>query len=128
MNVVVAVRQREDVTGIGNCVFGITAVPLIAGAACVRAEILAPRHAIAAMPAAAAQPRHADPGADAGGGDAGSACGDRADDLVAGDDGDLRVRQLTVDEMQVGAADAAGAHGNLHLARAGLGPRQRAQR
>ena len=41
-----------------------------------------------------------------------------ADDLVAENERQLRVGELAVDDVQVGAADAAGAHAEQHLARA----------
>ena len=43
---------------------------------------------------------------------------DLADDLVAGDDGRAVRRQLALEDVQVGAADAAGQHAEQHLARA----------
>ena len=42
--------------------------------------------------------------------DAGPDRVDPADDFVAGDDRNLRVGQLAVDDMQVGAANAASGH------------------
>src|SRR5690606_21749831 len=52
---------------------------------------------------------------------------DLADDLVAEDQRQLRIRQLAVGDVQVGPADPAGAHAQQHLARARLGIRQLAQ-
>jgi hypothetical protein len=46
-----------------------------------------------------------------------------ADDLVAEDERQLRVGQLAVEDVEVGATDAAGADANRHLARPGLGLR-----
>jgi hypothetical protein len=44
---------------------------------------------------------------------------DPADDLMARDDRHLRVGQFTIDDMEVGAADAAGGHLDSNLARSG---------
>ena len=49
---------------------------------------------------------------------------DRADDLVAGDDGHFLLRQVALDHVQIGAADGAAADANPHLARPRLGHRQ----
>ena len=48
---------------------------------------------------------------------------DPADDLVPGDDRQLRVGQFAVDDVQVGAADAAGLDPHADLASARLGRR-----
>ncbi len=55
---------------------------------------------------------------------------DLADDLVAGDQRQLGVRQFAVDDVQVGPADGAGLDPHQHLARAGgrVGDLRRAQR
>jgi hypothetical protein len=45
---------------------------------------------------------------------------DPADDLMAGDDRYLRVGQLSINDVEVCAADAAGAHLHSNLARPGL--------
>ena len=47
-----------------------------------------------------------------------------ADDLVPEDERELRVGQLAVDDVEVGAADAARQHPDAQLSRAGLGKRQ----
>ena len=44
-----------------------------------------------------------------------------ADHLVAGDERQLRLGELAVDDVEVGATDAAGEHLDLHLAARGLG-------
>ena len=59
-----------------------------------------PREAVAARAVRRAEPRHAEPPPVLG----------AAHDLVAGDKRELRVRQLAVDDVEVGAADAAGRH------------------
>jgi hypothetical protein len=50
---------------------------------------------------------------------AGPEVSNRADDLVAENKRELRLGELTVDDVQVGSADAAGAHLQPNLPRAG---------
>jgi hypothetical protein len=69
------------------------------------------------MPAAAAEPWDADSSSYAGLGNAGAARDDRTDDLVSWYHRELGIRQLSVHEMQVGPAHAAGAHCDEHLTR-----------
>ena len=75
------------------------------------------------MAAGVAEPRHADARAERRV-DAVADRLDPADDLVAGNDRQLRIGQFAVDDVQIGAADAAGldAHADLAGARLGLGP------
>src|SRR5438876_831611 len=75
----------------------------------------------AAAATASAEPGYADPLAGAQRRDAGAYRLDGADDLVAGHHRQAGHRQLAVDEMEVGAADRAGAHPQPHLAGARLG-------
>ena len=49
---------------------------------------------------------------------------DLADDLMTGDDRRAVRRQLALEDVQVGTADAAGADTEQHLSRTGLGDRQ----
>ena len=67
------------------------------------------------------EPGDADPFADGEALDAGAELLDDADDLVAGNDRQPLVRQLAVDDMQIGAADAAGLDADQHLAGPGAG-------
>src|ERR1051325_4959971 len=95
--------------------FGITAVDRVAGKLRVVAEILALRSTIAAVAIGPAEPRNTDSVSD---------CKlwsldfgiwnfhDASDDLVAED-----VRQLAIDDVEIGAADRAG--GNAHQQLAG---------
>ena len=98
--------QRVGEVGAGEGVLGVAAVDGVAGEDGVVAEVL---HAVAAEPAVAVDA--ADPGdADAraerklGGG----AVDDFADDLMAGDDARVERRKVALDDVEVGAADAAG--------------------
>ena len=72
--------------------------------------------AVVARAARRAQPRDADPRA---GREARAAANNRPDDLVAGDDGQARRADVAFEEVEVGAADAAGEDGDPDLAGAG---------
>ena len=109
--------QREHVARVGDGVLGVAAVALIAGEARLRAEVLGAAPAEAAAPARPAEPGDADAVADRDIAHAVAERLDRADDLVAEDERQCRVGQLAVDDVQVGAADAAGPHPDQHLAR-----------
>ena len=102
---------------------GVAAVAGVAGELGMVAEILAAVVAIEAMPAGVREPGNADPLADREAFDAGAEPLDEADDLVAGNDRQPLVRQLAVDDVQIGAADAAGldADQQLRRPRRGLG-------
>ena len=78
-----------------------------AGEACAHAEVLPAAAAVLALAAGPAQPRNAHPLATAD---------DGADDLVTRGDGIAARGQLAIDQVQVGAAHAAGAHFDEHLA------------
>uniref|UniRef100_A0A0U1PBP6 Uncharacterized protein n=1 Tax=Mizugakiibacter sediminis TaxID=1475481 RepID=A0A0U1PBP6_9GAMM len=117
--------QGEAVARVGERVLGVAAVELIAGEARLLAQVLAAAAAVGANAAGPAQPRHADALAFAEALDARAARHHRADDLVAGDQLRLRLRQLAVDHVQIGAADRAGVHADQQLLRTRLGPRPR---
>src|SRR5215216_551395 len=85
----------------------IAAVARVAGEQRGIAQVFAPAPAIRAHLAGVAEPRHANALPAREPTDAVANDGDAANDLVAGDDRQLGVRQLAVDDMQVGAADAA---------------------
>jgi hypothetical protein len=85
------------------------------------AEILAPREALRTRAVNAAKPRNADAFAFERRCDAVTQLGYVADDLVTGNDGFAVRRQFCVDDVQIGAADAAGAHAHEHFS--GLGTR-----
>ena len=127
VQIVVAFRQRQHIRGVDDSVFGVAAVLLIAGEAGIGAEILAPAAAVIAVPAGVREPGDTDARAECRGLDLRAARDHRSHDLVAGYDRNLRVGQVTVDEMEVRAADPAGMNPDQHLGRARLGTRQRAQ-
>jgi hypothetical protein len=70
------------------------------------------------------QPRNADSLAQAQAFDTGSHGVDAPDDLVPGNDGHLGMRQLAVDDVQVGSADTTCGDGDSDLSGAGLPVRQ----
>ncbi len=128
-------RETVDEPGRRHRVLGEAAVDVPAGEQRVLAEVLLAARAEPAGPVGLVQPRHAD--AVAGGERrrarlaarsdelrAGPERHHLADDLVSGDDGRAVRRQLALQDVQVGAADAAGQHPQEDLARTRLGHRQ----
>ena len=121
LEVRVALRDREAVALVGDRQLRVAAVELVAGEAGPLAEVLAAGAAVAALAAGPAEPRDPDP---LPGLEALRPLPrplDGADDLVAGDERQLRLGQVAVDDVEVGAADAAGVHPHQHLPRPGLG-------
>src|SRR5262245_6665899 len=105
---------------------GIAAVDLIAGEARPLAQILAAATAELTGAAGEAQPGHADALADPEAVDAVAERGHRADDLMAGDERQLRPAQFTIDDVEVRAAHAAGADLDQQLSSGRIAQRQRA--
>ena len=96
---------------------GIAAVARIAGEQRRIAQVLPIGAAIRADPAGMSEPRHPDALAES---ETGNACADLrhpADDLVPGHERELRVGQLAVDHMEIGAANPAGRDRDQDLAR-----------
>ena len=89
---------------------------MVAGEARVAAQILAPARAVLARAARVPEPRNADPIADVQMRHAVTYHVDEADDLMSGDDRDLNGRQVAVDDVEIGAADAARANADDHFA------------
>ena len=96
----VLLGQPEAEALVGDGVFGEPAVPVVAGELRPVAEILEVGEAVAAVSVGPAEPRHAD---------APPLPDDLGDDHVAEDERKLRVRQLAVDDVEIRAADRAGA-------------------
>jgi hypothetical protein len=92
-----------------------------------RAEVFAAVQAVLTTLARAAQPRHADAIANRERLDRITASDDPPDDLVPEDERQLRTRQLAVEDVQVGAADATGADLDQEIVRARRRPLQFAQ-
>ena len=124
LRVAIGWRQLEAVARVGDGVLGIAAVDLVAGEARVVAEILLAAAAIEARAVGRAEPRHADAVADGEALDARAERRDLADDLVAENERQLGMRQLAVDDVQIGAAHAAGRDLDEDLVRPGHGHRK----
>src|SRR5262249_33963874 len=105
LEVGIAVGNREAVALVGDGPFGVAAVEVVAGEASALAEVLAAAEAVAALAVRPAQPRHAEP----------AAVVRDADDLVARDERRLRPLELTVHDVEVGAADPARQDAQAHL-------------
>src|SRR5215210_2591973 len=108
LEVQVPLGNREAEAVVGDGVPGVAAVYLVAGEPGVIAEVLPAREAVAAGAVRVAEPGDADPVPRR---EAPDACADplhRADDLVAGDQGQLRVGELAVHHVQVRPAHRAG--------------------
>jgi len=139
-------RQGEAEPGIGDRVLRESTVDVEAGESGPLAEVLPARDAEPARPAGPAQPRNADPRAGAdrcrgwtsgpvgcgpvgsgpiGSGPIGSGprarAHDRPHDLVARYEGQAGDAELSVDDVQIGAADAARVHPDEKLSGAGFG-------
>ena len=117
-------RKRKAEPRVGDRVLGVAAVELVAGEACAVAQVLAPGPAKTAYPAAPPQPWHSHPLVRRESLDARAGRYHGADDLVAQHERQLRVRELAVGDMEIGAAHAARLHGEQDLARTGLGARE----
>ncbi len=107
--------QREDVAMVGDGVFRVAAVDLVAGEAGAHAQVFAAALAIGTHAARPADPRHADALAGRETIDAGADRGDDADDLMAEHEGQLGMGQFAVEDVQVGATDAARTNLQEHL-------------
>ena len=99
--------KRKTKARVGHRMGRIAAVAGIAGKHWRIAQILAPGAAIRTGAICAAEPRHTDALAEREAGHARSDRRDTADNFVSRDDRQLRVRQVAVDHMQIGAAHPA---------------------
>ena len=104
-------------------ILGVAAVQGIAGEFRGLAEVLPFLSAVAAAAAGVAQPGHPDAVADPEFLHLSAQGGHGPDDLVADDQGQFGLGEFAVDDVQVGAADAAGVDPDEHLLRAGCGDR-----
>ena len=102
------VGEARHECGLGDDMGRVAAVAVVAGERGIVAEVLAAVAAIGAVAAGAPEPRNADSSADREALDVRPRPQDPADNLVAGHDRRPHVGQLAVDDVQVGAADAAG--------------------
>ena len=112
LEVVVGLGDGKAEALVRDDLLGVAAVELIAGEARAVAQVLPPAQAVTTLAVGPAKPGDADALA---GGEAGPAFGHSPDDLVPGDERQLRVGQLAVDDVEIGSADAARVHGDQHL-------------
>ena len=118
-DVIAFVTKRKAKAGIRDKVRRETAVTRVAGEQRTVAKVLLAAPAIAAFAASVSEPGNADPLSDLERGYTLAERFDPTDHLVARNDGVVYVRQLAVDDMQIGPADAAGIDPDAHIAGAG---------
>ena len=106
-----AVGQREAVALVGDRLLREAAVDVVAGEARLGAEVLPPAQAVVAAAAGPGEPRHSEPLSH---GKPLRALPQRAygpDDLMAEHERHVRSPELAVQDVEIGAAHAAGVHG-----------------
>ncbi len=118
---VAIVGEAHGECGLGDDVGGVAAVAVVAGEGWIVAQVLAPLATIGAVTAGASEPGDANPCADGEALDLRARLRHPANDLVTGHDRRPHVGQFAVDEMQVGAADAARLDADQEFRRARLG-------
>ena len=118
-DVVAGLAERKAIAGVRDEMRGKAAVAGVAGEARAVAQILVVIPAIETFAAGVAQPGNADPFADLQVNYTGTKRIHPTDDLVSGNNRIGDVRQVTIDDMQIGAAHAAGADLDTHLTRTG---------
>ncbi len=99
--------DREAIALVGDRQLGIAAIDLVAGEAGMVAQILTAATAAIADAAGPAEPRHADPVAEREVVGIGAPLNDHADDLMARHQRQFRLRQLAVEDVQIGTAHRA---------------------
>ena len=104
------VREWVDEVGTGADPLGKAPVSIPAGELCLLAQILATVSAEPADPTGRPQPCDADSRADLDRVDTPSEFDDGTDDLVSGHDRQRPRREITLAQLEVGPADAAGQH------------------
>ena len=115
LGVAVSIRHRKAEALIGQGEFTIAAVDLITGKSRLRAQVLAARSAERALATGPAEPGHADTIA------YGKALHPRphrrdgADDFVPGDQRQLGLRQVGIDNMEIRPANRTGMHPDQYL-------------
>ena len=120
MYVAVRAVDRKAESRVGNRVLGVPTVDVVAGESGVVAEILAPRRAVDARAARPAEPGDAHAISDAHRLHLSPGCDRFSNNLVTGNEWQLGMGQLAVDDVQVGPAEGAGADSDEDLAGARL--------
>ena len=113
--------QAKSIACVGDRVGRVAAVSRVAGEDRPVAKIFPLAHAIGADAAGRSKPGNADPLSKFQTFDVRAERIDSPDDFMARNDRELRVRQLAIDNMEIGPADAACFHPDPKLARAGDG-------
>src|SRR5829696_3418174 len=121
--VILSDRDGKAEAIICHGVLRVTAVDLIPSKPGIVAQVFPPGEAVAAPAAGPTEPGHAYPVSWCKPFDVFAGLHHLAHDLVAGDQGQLGVSQLSVDHVQVGPAHAAGAYAHKDLLRLRLGRR-----
>ena len=116
-----SVRDREAEAMVGHSELGEAAVDVVTREARVVAEVLAAAGAVAALTVRPAQPGNADAVANGEALSAGPEPDHNPGDLVPQNERQLGLGQIAVDDVQVGAADAAGVDLDQDLLRPGNG-------
>ena len=111
--------QRKTVGRVGDGMGRIAAIARVAGEERIVAQIFARAQTVGAMPAGMAKPGNADPLSKRETGHARTDRLDAPDDFVAWNDRKLRLGQFAVDDMEIGAANAARLDLEPHFADAG---------
>ena len=110
--------ERKRIMRVGNRVCGVATVARIAREDGIIAEIFVARQAKWAMAAGMAEPRNADALAKVKMCDIGADRIDPSDDLMSRNNRQFRIGQFAIDDMEIGAADAASADTNANFAAA----------
>ena len=118
-NIVIVHRYGKAVALVGDGVFRIAAVQLIPGEAGVIAQVLTSGETVAANTARVAQPGHSHPVADGKALHARAQLGHGADNFVPGDERQFGLRELAVNDVQIGTADTAGVDAEQQLTASG---------
>ena len=113
--------QWKRVARISNRVRRVTAVPRVAREDRPVAQVFLLAHAIGADAAGRSEPGYANPLANFEILHMGAERIDTPDDFMPRNDGEFRVWQLAIHDVEIGPADAASLHPHAQLARAGDG-------
>jgi hypothetical protein len=116
----VADRDREAEARVRDRILGVSAVDLVAGKPCRLAQVLSSRSAESALAARPSHPRHADPASRLDPGRPRLDLENLAHYLVSGDQRQLRIREISVHDVEIGSANPAGPHPQQDLT--GLDP------
>ena len=114
----IALGNAKTVASIGNSIFGIAAVDLVPGKARRGAEVFLAAAAKLAFAAGPSEPGNADPIAERKIAAASTERDDITDDLVTEHERQFRFRQLSIDDVKVGAANPARCHADQRVDRA----------